>query len=67
MNTRKTIERHKEFLCESYPGQKRILLNGFYGIHGGDGRIKEYIYIGPEFVELEGIVYKGDKPTKIKI
>jgi hypothetical protein len=66
----KEISKHKELSLEIYPNGKMALINGLYGVLVDD-KLKNTIYVGNEYYEMDGVIYKknekGDRPTKLKM
>ena len=63
----KQLDDNKDLSFEIYPkGEKMTIENGFHGILV-DGKLKNTIYIGNEYYDIDGVVYKNDKKTNLKL
>ena len=68
----KRMNDHKEYCLGLYPYGKMTLENGFYGVRFND-KLRETIYIGQEYFEIDGTIYKENtknnvaKETKLKL
>lgn len=61
------FNKHKEESFSLFPmGKEMQIRNGVLGI-SVNGVLRNTKYIGLEYYEADGIVYKNDKPTKIKL
>ena len=59
----KKLDDHKELCRALYPnGGEMMLENGLYGINV-NGRLRNGLYIGNEYYEIDGVVYKENSKT----